>query len=362
MIRIFMVGYSENKGGVEAYIINLNENMDHEKYEVIYNMPEMIIDGKKWVRPKNRHNYLKYRSFWKRFYKENHFDVLYLNTCDVVSIDALKFAKAAGIPIRIIHAHNSGNQQGIEHKMSLFHRLSEKFSRKNLHKYATHYFACSKVAGDWMFDGREYRVVQNGINTNKYRFNKENRDKCRKMLGICNEELIGCIGRLSPQKNPLFTVEIASKIIEKNPSAKVVMIGGGELFDDVNKIIKKKGLERKVILTGAVDNVNEWMSAIDCLLMPSLFEGLPFVLIEAQAAGLPCIVSSTVSEEANITGLVEYVSLEENSEEWTEKVLLACKKVRIDCTQQLIDSGYSIGDTAKIVSNIINEAYTDLTK
>ena len=135
-----MIGYSANKGGVEAYISNLNENIDHREFEVIYQLPEMIIDGKKWVAPPNRHNYIKYRLFWKRFFRVNHFDALYLNTCDIVSIDPIKFAKHAGIPVRIIHSHSIGTQQGIDREMSLFHRISERRSRQNHAEYDKKHF------------------------------------------------------------------------------------------------------------------------------------------------------------------------------------------------------------------------------
>jgi glycosyltransferase involved in cell wall biosynthesis len=355
MIRIFMIGFSSNKGGVEAYISNLTDNLDTSVFEVIYSMPEMVIDGRTWIRPKNRHDYLKYWKFWKRFYAENQFDVVYFNTCDVVSIDALKFAKAAGIPVRIIHSHNTGNQQGIEQKMSLFHRLSEKKSRKTLSQYATHLFACSEVAGDWMFDGREYQVIKNGIQLSKYIFNQKSREKIRRNYGYGKERIVGIIGRLSSQKNPFFTVKILETLMD-TPDMKAVFVGDGEQRTEVEKAVRDIGLDEKVKFTGAVNNVNEWMSAVDCLLMPSLFEGLPFVLVEAQAAGLHCVVSSAVSEEANITGLVEFVDLEESVKTWAERVIDACNRPREDVQKKLIAAGYSIDDTAQKVSEIINKS------
>ena len=132
------------------------------------------------------------------------------------------------------------------------------------------------------------------------------------------------------------------------------------MHEDIVRAIKAKNIQNNVILTGAVDNVNEWMSALDCLLMPSLFEGLPFVLVEAQAAGLPCVVSSTVSREANLTGIVEYLELTERTDIWANKILEACRKERLDTTQQLIDAGYSVKDTARLVSSIIETAVEEI--
>ena len=355
MIKIFMIGFSNNKGGVESYITNLCANLASNEFEVIYSMPTMVIADKKWVAPINRHNVFKYILFWKKFYKENHFDVVYLNTCDIVSIDQLKFAKAAGVTVRIIHSHNTGNQQAIQRKMSLFHQMSERQSRKTLDQYATELFACSKVAGDWMFDGRKYHIIKNGIELKKYLFDYEKRRKIRDEFGYEEEKLVGIIGRLDPQKNPLFSVEILKAVLQKK-DFKAVFIGNGEQRLSVEIEVKNAGLENKIQLVGAVDNVNEWLSAIDCLLMPSLFEGLPFVLVEAQAAGLPCIVSSAVSEEANLTGLVDFVDLNEKTEVWADKILKASQRERVDTTQELIDKGYSITETAKNVSNIIEKA------
>lgn len=356
MIRIFMIGYSSNKGGVEKYIENLCSHFDKTEYRIIYKSDQMIINGITWKCPPNRHNYLKYRIFWHKFYKANKFDIVYYNTCDVVSIDQLKFAKSAGVPVRIIHAHNTGNQQNLQRKMDLFHRVSEYWSRKSLKKVATHFFACSKAAGNWMFDGIKYRTIKNGIDLRNYEFSEVNRIKCREMYQIGSEILIGCVGRLSPQKNPIFSIKIMNSLLKLNPNARLVMIGEGELHEDIVNEIEHRNLQNNIILTGAIDNVNEWMSAIDCILMPSLFEGLPFVLVEAQAAGLPCVVSSTVSEEANITGLVEYLNLTEETDVWANKIMEVCHKKRINTTQQLIDAGYSIEDTAKEVSEIIEEA------
>lgn len=363
MIRIFIVGYSQNKGGVESYIDNLSSMMDKSKYEIVYSMPEMTINGKKWIRPRNRHNYLKYYRFWKKFYKENRFDVLYYNTCDVVSIDQLRFAKSAGVPVRIIHSHNSGNQQELSKRLSVFHRCSEKINRKVLHKYATTFFACSEKAGEWMFDGREYAVVNNGVDLQKFKFDEVSRDRIREELGIGSAPLVGCIGRIAPQKNPLFTVEVALELVKYNPLTKVVFIGDGELRSEVEENVRKYKIQDNIIFTGPIDNVNEWLSALDCVLMPSLFEGLPFVLVEAQAVGVPCVVSTEVSKEANITGIVNYLSLDDTKEKWATKILdvIGNATPLVERLHMLNEAGYSIENTANQVSYIIDKEMKEHT-
>lgn len=351
MIRIFIVGFSDDRGGVEAYISNLNDSLDHTKFEVIYCLPEMTIDGRVWVAPKNRHNYLAYKRFWHKFFKCNKFDVIYYNTCDIVSVDMLKFAKAANIPIRIIHSHNTNVQQ----KLRLIHKFTEKYNRKHIEDYATHLFACSEEAGEWMFGDKHFTVLKNGIDISKYQYSDEKRESCRKYLETKKQKVIGCVGRLDPQKNPLFTLKIMEAVKEIDSDNAFVFVGDGELRGALSVEIKKLQLDSCVHLLGNRNDVNEWYSAFDCLLMPSLFEGFPFVLVEAQAAGLPCVVSSAVSEDTNLTGLVEFVGLDDSIETWASTILNACEKSRKDTTKELIDAGYSIENTAKTVSNIIEK-------
>ena len=189
----------------------------------------------------------------------------------------------------------------------------------------------------------------------KYKYSDVKRENCSSYLKTKKRKLIGCVGRLDPQKNPLFTLKIMEAVKEIDSDTAFVFVGDGELREALNAEIKKLHLENCVYLLGNRNDVNEWYSAFDCLLMPSLFEGFPFVLVEAQAAGLPCVVSSAVSEETNLTGLVEFVGLDDSVETWASKILNACEKGRKDTAKELIDAGYSIENTARTVSNIIEK-------
>lgn len=361
-ITVLMIGITETAGGVESYIMNLYRNIDRSKFQFYFikrrnsklayeseieNLGGIIIEN-----CPSRHDVFDYYRFYKSLFKKIRFDAVYYNTCDIMSMDFLIFAKKANVRIRIIHAHSTKNM--IE--QNFYHKISEKWCRKHLHKYANCYFACSKNAGNWMFNDIDYKIIPNGIDISKYHFNIKKRLKCRKELGINEEKLISCVGRLSETKNLFFAIDIEEQLIEIEPQAKLVLIGAGELENELKNLVIEKGLQDKVIFTGAVDNVYEWMSAIDCLIMPSLFEGLPFVLVEAQAAGLKCIVSSNVSNEANITGLVEYLDLEEGAKKWAERALISCDEERINVDQKLIDKGYSIQTTANTISKMIENS------
>lgn len=350
-----MTGYSREKGGVETYIHNLCTQLDPDQFEVICSENEMEIDGKIWVQPENRHHYLKYLQFWKRFFRENHFDVMYYNTCDVVGIDMLIFAKSAGVPVRIIHAHSSGIQRISRDQLGFLRELSEKRNRRHLKKYATDLLACSAQSGRWMFGKQEFQIVKNGISVRNFKFQPEARQKLRTRFGMENNRLIGCVGRIAPVKNPEFVLSVGAAIKKRDPAVRILMIGDGELKKTIEEASIQRGLSDTILFTGSVNNVGEWMSALDCLLMPSYFEGLPFALIEAQAAGLPCVVSSNLSRETDLTGLVQFLDLKEGADVWAEQLLNCCGGPRPDTEEKLISAGYSIDNTASKVVEIITD-------
>lgn len=354
MIKVFMIGYSNNKGGVETYIDNLIKNSSDD-IQYILSEPIMEIDGKKWVRPQNRHNYIKYSLFWKRFFETNNFDVVYYNTCDIVSIDALKFAKKAGIKMRIIHSHNSGLQQSLKKNLSYFHKMSEIWNKKNIKKYATHLFACSEKAGRWMFNNNDFILVKNGIDLNHYIYDSKVRRDIQTELDLKDKFILACIGRLSHQKNPFFSVDVFEELQKIKSNAVLLFIGDGELKEDLEKYILSKQLSDKIKLLGNCDNVHQLLSSIDCLLMPSIFEGLPFVLVESQATGLPCVVSDTVSVESQLTNLVSFVNLNENKNVWVEQILKSIDMKRYSRTTELTERGYSFKKIAEFVTCLMKD-------
>jgi len=351
MKRVFVIGFSEKKGGVENYITTLSKNICQDRIEMFYSLPIMGIKNKKWVRPKNRHNYLKYYFFWRKFFRENSFDAIYYNTCDIVSIDMLKFAKKANVPIRIIHSHNSDNQR----RLNFWHKRQEKKNRKTLDKYATHLLACSKVAGDWMFGScRNYTIINNAIELSKFKYNRDIRKKLVEEMNIQDKFTIGMIGSLSPQKNPEFGVKVFAGLQKKFPDSILLMIGEGELKESVQQTIKQFNLQDKVKLLGRREDVAAIMSVIDCFLMPSKFEGFPFAMVEAQAAGLPCVVSDTISRETNLTGNVHFVSLEDPIEEWVQKIMdTRIMENREMGAEILKQKGYDISDNVQYIERIL---------
>lgn len=348
-----MYGISENIGGVETYILNLFKNLDHSKYEVYFPYKNKMayydkivaLGGKPIKITVTRHNPIKYYVYMNNLYKKHDFDVVYYNTCDIMSIDPLIFGKVNNVPTRIIHSHSSANIV----KPNFFHKITEKWCRKNLHKYATNLLACSKIAGDWMFGENNYEIINNGIYTDEFVFSYTDRLEIRNKLKIDDKYVIGFIGRLVEEKNPFFLIDVFSNFKKTNENSALIIIGDGELKSLLIKYVEKLKLENFVFFLGTRSDISKLMSAMDCFLLPSKFEGLPFVLIEAQSNGLPCIVSTEVSTESNITGNMKFLSLNDSVNKWVAEISSAKIKNRGIYSQIIKDRGYDITTIAKQV-------------
>lgn len=362
MKKILVIGYSNNRGGVETYIKNVFQNISKKDLEFHFttieptgeNYSELLEDGAKIHNViLSRHNYIKYYLFWINFFKKNKFDILYFNTCDIVSIDVLKFAKKGNVPIRIVHSHSSKDVTD----NNILHKIEEKISRHNIDKYATHFWACSDSSGQFMFDGRKYEIIKNGINLENFNFNEDLRKKKRHELGIEDgEKAMVFIGRMKEVKDPFKAYEICKHYFEITENIKMFFVGDGVLLDTIqDKIISEK-LDN-VFAIGPRNDVAEILMASDVLLMTSKFEGLPFVLVEAQATGLPCVVIDNVSFESKITDLVEFVENDADLDVWASNIdfALSRKINREDYSTIVANEGFDIRNTAKMIEDFIKD-------
>ena len=259
-----------------------------------------------------------------------------------------KFAKVNNI---IVHSHST--------------MVDEKSKLKRIVKVALHYFfrpwvkkangklACSTAAGVWMFGkGERVAVIPNGVCLDKYKFSKENRIKHRELMGIEEELVIGCVGRLAYQKNCLMTIEIFEEMIKVRPNTILWFIGEGPLREELQTYISQKHLSDKCFLFGNRDDVDELMSAMDLFLLPSRFEGLGIVYIEAQASGMPVFASDCVPDEAFATDLIHKISISSSPKVWADECLKYCNQERKDVCRELEIKGYCIKSSAKILKKI----------
>lgn len=357
--KIMVLGMSPNVGGVETYIMNWLRRVDQAKYEfyfpyhkkIAYKEELIKLGGKLIKLEATRHSPIKYYTKLKSIFEQYDFHAVYYNTCDIMSMDMIMMGKKCEVPVRIIHSHNSANIN----PPNLFHRFTENWCRKHLDQYATHLLACSEIAGNWMFDGRSFEVIKNGIDTNKFKFDEKTRNVIRDKMNLTHKFVVGFVGSLWEQKNPLFLIDVFQEVQKRKENAVLMIVGDGELKGQMQIKVEQACIADKVIFMGVCSNVNEIMSAMDCFLLPSKFEGLPFVLVEAQSNGLPCITSTNVSKESNITGEVCYLALEEELSIWTDSIIGKRMEHSRDKYSTIIkERNYDIVSTVKRLEEIFD--------
>lgn len=253
------------------------------------------------------------------FLKEKNYDIIHIDTDDLNRVNILFYAMLAGVPCRIMHSHNSdGNRNGL-----LSSRVIRKLMRYCIGLFATEYVACSKAAAQWMFPKKklnQVKILNNGIDSLKFKFSNEKRKKIRDELGLEGNYVIGNIGRFSEQKNHAFLINVIKKVYDADKSIRLVLIGAGELEENIKRQISELELDGVVQLLGVRDNVEDYLCAMDLFVLPSVWEGLGIVNIEAQANGLFCLVSDQVAREAKISDNIKFLRL--NEEIWYENIIL----------------------------------------
>lgn len=277
------------------------------------------------------------------------YDAVYINTMNGLGFLYAREATRHGVPVRVVHSHNSDVGEGEKSiKRIIGHIGSYLFGR-----YATSRAACSKAAGEYLFGNRDFSVVKNGVDTRRFCFDPAARARVRSELGIgTGTHLVGNIGRIAPAKNPLFQLEVFAELLKLDPTAHYLMVGGNEMGNDVFEKAKSLGIQGKITVLPQVANPAPYYSALDAFLMPSLFEGLPFVLVEAQTSGLPICCSDCLPPEGDVTDLVHHCSLSTSPTRWaTELVTMMDSNMSDRCSysQVVSDAGWSTAGSADAV-------------
>lgn len=349
-----MSRYLKNDGIVFDYLVTERPTQEEQiRYENqgsnIYVLP---ID--------NNHGLLireyKINREYFRFFKSHPYDIVYADTENALRAVHLLMACLAGVKVRVVHSHNTSLQT--ESKAS---RIIARLIRGVFRFSATHYFACSKLAAEWLFPSsvyrnKKYQILSNGINIEQFSFNEKKRKEIRRELNISDDALVvGHVGRFMPQKNHSFLIDIFKEIHDKKKDSILLLIGDGPLQNSIKDKCRNIGLDNSVIFLGTTPVVEDYLQAMDVFLMPSLFEGLPITGIEAQANGLPCVISNTITEELAITDLVRYFPLSENTTKWADHVIEAATCGRRDCSREIEKAGYSFDKTAKFLKDFYLE-------
>lgn len=364
-VRILHVIGIMNRGGAETMIMNLYRNIDREKiqFDFVENSYDdaafddeiKSLGGNIYRCPHyNGKNHVQYVKWWKSFLKEhgNEYKAIHGHLGSTAAI-YLWLARKEGL-YTIAHSHNTSDK-------------SLKSILYNLYAYPTryiadYYFACSKDAGMSRYgkkvveNNEKFHVLNNAIQTDLFGYSNEIRKEIRTRYGISDLIVIGHVGRFFTQKNHLFLIDIFVAIHKKNPNTVLLLVGDGELKEDIVQKIKGLGIEKNVILTGVQKNVSQFYQAMDVFVLPSLYEGLGIVAVEAQCTGLPCVISDTVSKECIVTkNQVQVCKLSDSSKKWAVTILKCIQNNRRDSIAQVIEHGYDIHETAKWLSSFYLE-------
>ena len=307
--------------GISNVALNYYLYQDHDKVKmdfVTINEPLEILktelerNGDNYYVLEGRNkNVLGYIKRLKNIIKKNKYDIVYVHGNSATMFVELLAAKLAGAKCRIAHSHNTKCDHYIINKM-----LMPLFS-----SLYTGCCACSKEAGEFLFGNKKCYVVNNGINVDKYKYNPEVRWALREKYNISDKFVVGHIGRFTHQKNHEFILECFKEVYRRCPDAVLLLVGNGELEEEIKKKARAELPAEAVLFYGTTDKVNEVVQMMDVFLFPSKFEGLGIVAVEAQASGMPCVISDVVPNKVKILDEVEFLSLDEKTDVWAQCIL-----------------------------------------
>ena len=351
-----------DRAGIETMLMNYYRNIDREKlqFDFIVNKPKKgdyddeirKMGGNIYLSPGlNPIHYNDYMKFVSEIVRNNSDIKIVHAHNEAMGLYALNGAKKAGIDVRIAHAHNTKIVRDYKWPLKMFCKAFLPYS-------ATDLWACGNEAGEYFFGKNNWRlrgmVMHNAIDTEKFGFSESVRKAVRKKYGLTGKTVIGHVGRFNVQKNHTRLLEIFSRFVKTDPNAVLFLAGEGELMDKMKEKAKELKISDKVIFAGLLQNTEEIYQAMDLFILPSLFEGLPVVAIEAQASGLPCVFSDKVTDEAILSGNAFSVSLGDPDGVWCEKIMQALKKEnnRPLGKETVKNAGYDIFSEAERISSL----------
>lgn len=363
MIRVLHVVTYMGIGGLETMLMNYYRHVDrkkiqfdflvHRDFEAAYDREIIELGGKIYRLP--RLNPIS-RYYWKQlngFFREHQEYKIVHSHLDCMSAIPLKSAKNNGVPVRIAHSHSSSQTKDKKYYLKLFYK-------NKITKYATELFACSQAAGQWMFNTDHFYILNNAIDANQYVYDSKVRAFERRKMGIPEETLvIGHVGRFAPPKNHKYLIELFNQVRKKIPNTILMLVGDGELRSQMENLAKELGIQDKVIFTGQRTDVSRLLQVMDVFVFPSIYEGLPVSLIEAQAAGLPCLISDKVPIECKKTDLVEQIPLDDINK-WIELIIGVENVMRRDTSEEIKKSGFDINSSAKELEEFYLKTYSEV--
>jgi glycosyltransferase involved in cell wall biosynthesis len=351
-----------HRAGLETMLMNYYRNIDRTKiqFDFLTHRPNRSdyddeiesLGGKVYYAPRlYPQNYAAYFKWMKQFFIEHPEYQIMHSHIDSMSYLPLLAGKKAGVPIRIAHSHNTAIDKDFKY-------ILKQYFRHRITSAANMYLACGEEAGQFLFGNKEFTVIPNAVDAEKFYFDQNLRERKRKELGLADEFVIGHVGRISYQKNHKFLIEIFSEVLKQEAKAVLLLIGVGEKEEEVREQIRKLGIDQKVRFLGNRSDVSELYQAMDVFLLPSLFEGIPVVGVEAQFADLPCFFSDKVPKEVQFSKKSKFISLAKPVIEWADEILKCKNEYRNSTHQDIVNSCYDI----KIAHSILEEFYINIVE
>lgn len=360
-IRLLMVNtVRTTQNGQTMFLLNYLRHMDRSGMQVGFVAANSV---EQWVRdelsemgvalhelPFRNRKPLKYVRALKKLIREEGYQIVHAHGNSATLASEMLAAKLAGVPVRIAHSHNTRCNHILVHRM-----LSPLMLR-----CANARFACGQEAGEWLFGKRDFEIIRNASDAEKYGFDAEKRNEVRSGLGLNDRTVIGTVGSLNEQKNPLFLLDAFSEARKRNDRLHLLHVGDGNLRPQVEEKIAQLGLQGHVTLCGKRNDVPDLLQAMDMMVLPSVYEGFPCVLVEWQLNGLYALVSDAVTRDCDMTGRLKYLPLD--AEKWAQEMAKASPEDRgtisAECAEKVAQAGYEI----KAEAARLKQMYMDLMR
>ncbi len=357
-IRILQLFTIMNRGGAETNVMNYYRKLDKSKFQFDFAVhreekgayeEEIIELGGKIFRFSNIHplKLKEYKQQVKHFFDQNQYKIIH-GQCSELGYFFYKEAYKRGVPVIIAHGHNSNPKLDLK---SIFRW----FWKKKMMRYVNTYFSCGDEASIWLFGKKKASkafTMTNAVDTKCFVYSEEKALQIRKQLNAEQTKNFIHVGRFNIQKNHEFLTAVFYELLQINYNQKLFLVGEGELKKQIQDQVATLGIEQKVVFLGSRNDVNELLQGMDVFLFPSLFEGLPVSLVEAQASGVHCVISDGIPKEAIlIPENVSVLSLKESATRWANQINILDSFYKKDVSQQIIDKGYDIESNVRILEN-----------
>lgn len=361
MIRILHSVSNMDRAGIETMLMNYYRQIDREKIQFdflcnktkpgSYDTEIVAMGGRIFHTPGlNPAKYPQYLNYMKNLFQEYPEYRIVEAHNGAFGVYALLAAKLNNIPVRIFHAHGASIAKDWKLPIKLVCKAIMPITMNNR-------FSCGVAAAQCYFGKNavkngNYELIPNAIEVDRFVYNEGIRTYIRKENKLIGRHVVGHVGRFMRQKNHGFLLEVFAELYKKDALAQLVLLGDGELMESMKNRAKRLGIEAAVTFVGNVANANEWYQAFDCFVLPSIWEGMPVVGVEAQVAGLPCVFSDAVTEEVKFSDRIQFVSLNASKKEWVNALQNALNyKEREDNLQMIVDKNYDIKSAAYKLQN-----------